>query len=142
MRRVVNYHSSWARQQQVELFDASDCACVYTVKCVMRDTLNRAPETDLCNICFVFAQPLFIYIFAQHLIDLRFATTDQQFASAVVSSSTNSFQRLIVFFATETVSTAGPHSDFPKGKSGNISSDELTDCARSVDAKISRAERG
>ncbi|KZV23553.1 hypothetical protein F511_36446 [Dorcoceras hygrometricum] len=23
MRRVVNYHSSWARQQQVELFDAS-----------------------------------------------------------------------------------------------------------------------
>ncbi|KZV25035.1 hypothetical protein F511_27959 [Dorcoceras hygrometricum] len=24
MRRVVNYHSSWARQQQVELFDASD----------------------------------------------------------------------------------------------------------------------
>ncbi|KZV41845.1 hypothetical protein F511_36750 [Dorcoceras hygrometricum] len=33
-------------------------------------------------------------------------------------------------------------SDFSKGKSGNISSDELTDCARSVDAKISRAERG
>ncbi|KZV34565.1 serine/threonine-protein phosphatase 4 regulatory subunit 2-like [Dorcoceras hygrometricum] len=31
------------------------------------------------------------------------------------------------------------HSDFPKGKSGNISSDELTDCTRSVDAKISRA---
>ncbi|KZV31217.1 hypothetical protein F511_09411 [Dorcoceras hygrometricum] len=26
-----------------------------------------------------------------------------------------------------------------KGKNGNISSDELTDCARSVDAKISRA---
>ncbi|KZV28814.1 hypothetical protein F511_06248 [Dorcoceras hygrometricum] len=25
MRRVVNYHSSWARQQQVELFDASVC---------------------------------------------------------------------------------------------------------------------
>ncbi|KZV28115.1 sucrose synthase [Dorcoceras hygrometricum] len=24
MRRVVNYHSSWARQRQVELFDASD----------------------------------------------------------------------------------------------------------------------
>ncbi|KZV53057.1 putative signal peptidase complex subunit 2 [Dorcoceras hygrometricum] len=23
MRRVVNYHSSWARKQQVELFDAS-----------------------------------------------------------------------------------------------------------------------
>ncbi|KZV22096.1 hypothetical protein F511_09109 [Dorcoceras hygrometricum] len=23
MRRVVNYHSSWVRQQQVELFDAS-----------------------------------------------------------------------------------------------------------------------
>ncbi|KZV40333.1 hypothetical protein F511_21239 [Dorcoceras hygrometricum] len=23
MRRVVNYHSSWARQRQVELFDAS-----------------------------------------------------------------------------------------------------------------------
>ncbi|KZV47427.1 hypothetical protein F511_36087 [Dorcoceras hygrometricum] len=23
MRRVVNYHSAWARQQQVELFDAS-----------------------------------------------------------------------------------------------------------------------
>ncbi|KZV52523.1 hypothetical protein F511_30866 [Dorcoceras hygrometricum] len=23
MRRVVKYHSSWARQQQVELFDAS-----------------------------------------------------------------------------------------------------------------------
>ncbi|KZV55999.1 hypothetical protein F511_29820 [Dorcoceras hygrometricum] len=39
-----------------------------------------------CNICFVFAQPLFIYIFAQHLIDLRFATTDQQFASAVHSA--------------------------------------------------------
>ncbi|KZV46102.1 hypothetical protein F511_31536 [Dorcoceras hygrometricum] len=25
MRRVVNYHSSWARQRQVELFDASGC---------------------------------------------------------------------------------------------------------------------
>ncbi|KZV53437.1 hypothetical protein F511_06984 [Dorcoceras hygrometricum] len=23
MRRVVNYHNSWARQRQVELFDAS-----------------------------------------------------------------------------------------------------------------------
>ncbi|KZV26320.1 leucine-rich repeat-containing protein [Dorcoceras hygrometricum] len=30
-------------------------------------------------------------------------------------------------------------SDFSKGKCDNISSDELTDCARSVDAKISRA---
>ncbi|KZV18011.1 zinc finger CCCH domain-containing protein 44-like [Dorcoceras hygrometricum] len=30
-------------------------------------------------------------------------------------------------------------SDFPKGKSGNISSDKLTDCTRSVDAKISNA---
>ncbi|KZV16240.1 hypothetical protein F511_26257 [Dorcoceras hygrometricum] len=32
--------------------------------------------------------------------------------------------------------------DFSKGKSGNISSDELTDCAWSVDAKISKAEQG
>ncbi|KZV57738.1 Calcium-binding allergen Ole e [Dorcoceras hygrometricum] len=32
-------------------------------------------------------------------------------------------------------------SDFSKEKSGNISSDELTDCTRSVDAKISRAGR-
>ncbi|KZV21321.1 hypothetical protein F511_24502 [Dorcoceras hygrometricum] len=31
-------------------------------------------------------------------------------------------------------------NNFSKGKSGNISSDELTDCARSVDAKISKAE--
>ncbi|KZV46692.1 TMV resistance protein N-like [Dorcoceras hygrometricum] len=59
-----------------------------------------------CNICFVFAQPLFIYIFAQHLVDLRFATTDQQFASAVVSSSANSFQQLIVFFVITLRSTA------------------------------------
>ncbi|KZV28691.1 phosphoinositide phospholipase C 2-like [Dorcoceras hygrometricum] len=29
-------------------------------------------------------------------------------------------------------------SDFSKGKSGNISSDKLTNCARSVDAKISK----
>ncbi|KZV55623.1 hypothetical protein F511_32198 [Dorcoceras hygrometricum] len=33
-------------------------------------------------------------------------------------------------------------SNFSKGKSGNISSDELTDCARFVDAKISKAGRG
>ncbi|KZV21537.1 hypothetical protein F511_14875 [Dorcoceras hygrometricum] len=33
-------------------------------------------------------------------------------------------------------------SDFSKGKSGNVSSDELIDCVRSVDAKISRAGRG
>ncbi|KZT76235.1 hypothetical protein F511_46739 [Dorcoceras hygrometricum] len=29
MRRVVNYHSSWARQQQVELFDASGIWVLY-----------------------------------------------------------------------------------------------------------------
>ncbi|KZV46740.1 cell division control protein 2 [Dorcoceras hygrometricum] len=28
MRRVVNYHSSWARQQQVESFDASALYCI------------------------------------------------------------------------------------------------------------------
>ncbi|KZV44032.1 auxin efflux carrier component 7-like [Dorcoceras hygrometricum] len=49
---------------------------------------------------------MFIYIFAQHLIDLRFATTDQQFASAIVSSSNNSFQKLIVFFVITLRSTA------------------------------------
>ncbi|KZV38137.1 OSBP(oxysterol binding protein)-related protein 1D isoform 1 [Dorcoceras hygrometricum] len=27
MRRVVNYHSSWARQHQVEMFDASGIRC-------------------------------------------------------------------------------------------------------------------
>ncbi|KZV30659.1 hypothetical protein F511_12932 [Dorcoceras hygrometricum] len=29
MRRVVNYHSSWARQRQVELFDASGIRVLY-----------------------------------------------------------------------------------------------------------------
>ncbi|KZV38973.1 hypothetical protein F511_38053 [Dorcoceras hygrometricum] len=33
-------------------------------------------------------------------------------------------------------------SNFSKRKSGKIFSDELTDCARSVDAKISKAEQG
>ncbi|KZV48609.1 hypothetical protein F511_27212 [Dorcoceras hygrometricum] len=33
-------------------------------------------------------------------------------------------------------------SDFSKGKSGNISSNELKDCTRSVDAKISRSGQG
>ncbi|KZV46327.1 hypothetical protein F511_14552 [Dorcoceras hygrometricum] len=29
IRRVVNYHSSWARQRQVELFDASGIRVLY-----------------------------------------------------------------------------------------------------------------
>ncbi|KZV19105.1 formin-like protein 20 [Dorcoceras hygrometricum] len=35
MRRVVNYHSAWARQQQVELFDASDIRPSAVIRCLM-----------------------------------------------------------------------------------------------------------
>ncbi|KZV55665.1 long chain acyl-CoA synthetase 1-like [Dorcoceras hygrometricum] len=44
--------------------------------------------------------------------------------------------------ACKPLNDKGHKSDLSKGKSVNISFDELTDCTRSVDAKISRAGQG
>ncbi|KZV41626.1 hypothetical protein F511_33433 [Dorcoceras hygrometricum] len=44
MRRVVNYHSSWARQRQVELFDASGIRLLFT-----EPYLLRLPTVDISD---------------------------------------------------------------------------------------------
>ncbi|KZV40738.1 hypothetical protein F511_14778 [Dorcoceras hygrometricum] len=42
MRRVVNYHSSWARQQQVELLDAS---VIRHDRILLVKTIGKSPIT-------------------------------------------------------------------------------------------------
>ncbi|KZV58531.1 hypothetical protein F511_19471 [Dorcoceras hygrometricum] len=53
MRRVVNYHSSWARQRQVELFDASGIRVLYHGEWLIT-TLGTHPVATCLMHCILF----------------------------------------------------------------------------------------
>ncbi|KZV41245.1 hypothetical protein F511_28660 [Dorcoceras hygrometricum] len=62
MRRVVNYHSSWVRQQQVELFDASGIWVLYHGEWLITTLLSLPLLSGVSCIASTFYSLLFIAV--------------------------------------------------------------------------------